>query len=279
MSEQNTNTTAAPPADDSSTDDKGNSATKLMIGLSVLAVIIIAGIVFSIVILVRGEDAGPLVPADRNATGGNSQVAQSLFEPEPVFDRVNRVIYVPIDEKGAVLPQSQPGTDRPADQAPGGVMLERIHGNMDLPFSTSDGPTRFTDNGVAAGFSRTAQGAGLAAAHYMGYLFGGPDRQKMLVDAGFLSDPGGEVKKANLAAIPNNTPASAMPMVKVRFNPDLTLVEFGYSADTADGKSKNSVTKVPMVWREGTGWILKVDSNGMGSTTVPTFGEGWTSWW
>ncbi len=70
-----------------------------------------------------------------------------------------------------------------------------------------------------------------------------------------------------------------MPMVKVRFNPDLTLVEFGYSADTADGKSKNSVTKVPMVWREGTGWILKVDSNGMGSTTVPTFGEGWTSWW
>ncbi|MBM4509759.1 hypothetical protein GS421_13350 [Rhodococcus hoagii] len=113
----------------------------------------------------------------------------------------------------------------------------------------------------------------------MGYLFGGPDRTEDVVDAGFLSDTGGEVKKANLAAIPNNKPGLGNANGQGAVQPDLTLVEFGYSADTADGKSKNSVTKVPMVWREGTGWILKVDSNGMGSTTVPTFGEGWTSWW
>lgn len=279
MSEQNTNTTAVPPAADSSTDDKGNSATKLMIGLSVLAVIIIAGIVFSIVILVRGEDAGPLVPADRNATGENSEIEESRFQPEPVFDLQNRVIYIPLDDNGVVLPQSRPGGDRSAAQAPGGVMLQRIHGNMDLPFSTSDGPTGFTDTGVAKGFSRTAQGAALAAAHYAGYLYGGPDRMMMLSKAGLLSDPNGDVEKANLAAIPNNTPASAMPMVKVGFNPDLTLVEFGYTAEMKDRTTRNEVARIPLVWREGTGWILKVDPSGMRATTVPSFDQGWASWW
>ncbi|WP_175420661.1 hypothetical protein [Rhodococcus sp. SGAir0479] len=279
MTEQNTNTTAAPAADDSSKDDKGNSATKLLMGMSVLAVILIAGVVFSAVILFRGEDAGPLVPADRSADGGNTQVEESLFEPEPVFDRANRVIYVPLDDNGVLLPQSRPGDGRPADQAPGGAMLQRVHGNMDLPFSTSDGPTRLTENGVATGFSRTAQGAGLAAAHYVGYLYGGPDRLKMLVEAGLLSDPDGEVKKANLMAMPNNGPASAMPMVKVNFNSDLSLVEFGYTAEMRDGTTQNQVSKIPMVWREGTGWVLKVDPNGMGATKVPSFGAGWASWW
>ena len=70
-----------------------------------------------------------------------------------------------------------------------------------------------------------------------------------------------------------------MPMVKVNFNSDLSLVEFGYTAEMRDGTTQNQVSKIPMVWREGTGWVLKVDPNGMGATKVPSFGAGWASWW
>lgn len=278
MSEQNTTTPAAPQTDDSSKDDKGNSATKLLIGLSVLAVIIIAGIVFSIVILVRGEDAGPLVPADRAADGGNAQVEQTQFEQDPFFDGLGRVTYVPLDSNGVVLPQSRPGGDRPADQAPGGVMLQQIHGNMVLPFSTSDGPTRITDSGVATGFARTAQGAGLAAAHYGGYLASGADRIKMLSDAGLLSDPKGEFAQSPLG-IPDSSPSVATPMIKVEFNPDLSLVHLGYTADTADGSTKNIVSRLPLVWRDGTGWVVKADNSALGGGDVASFGKGWASWW
>lgn len=278
MTEPNTNTTAAPAAEESSKDDKGNSATKLLIGMSVLAVIVIAGIVFSIVILVRGDDAGPLVPADRTADGGNTQVEQTLFEQDPIFDALGRVVYVPLDGDGVVLPQSRPGDDRPTDQAPGGVMLQQIHGNMVVPFSTSDGPTRVTDSGVAAGFSRTPQGAGLAASHYASYLASGANRIQMLSDAGLLSDPKGVIAKST-QRIPDSSPSLATPMVKVEFNPDLSLVHLGYTADMADGSTKNMVSKIPLVWREGTGWVVKADSPVMGGGPVASFGAGWASWW
>lgn len=279
MTEQNSTPVADEKNQSAAHGDRANTAWKLTFGLAGLAVIVVAGLVFSLVLVFRGDDAEPLVPLDQSTDGGQSQAVTELFLPEPVMDRVNRVIYVPVDPKGVILSESTTGTDRrPVTQAPGGVMLQRIHGNMDMPFSTSDGPTGFTDNGVAIGFSRTAQGAALAAAHYVGYLFAGADRQTMLMDAGLLSDPDGEVAKTDLG-IPDNTPASALPMVKVLFNRDLTLVQFGRPVEKSNGATEISYSKAPMVWREGTGWVLKVDPVAMGEGSEPTGAAGWSSWW
>lgn len=267
------------PSLEGAENERSSAATKLTIGLAAVAVIVVVGLVLSIVMLFRGDDAEPLVSLDPTTAGdATAQVEDGLFEPDPVLDRVNRVIYVPIDPKGVILSDILAAANRSAEQAPSGVMLQRIHGNMDLPFSTSDGPTGFTDNGVATGFSRTAQGAALAAAHYGGFIASGADRLGMLMEAGLLSDPNGEAAKTDLG-IPDSSPASALPMVKVLFHPDLTLVQFGRPVQKNDGSTVISYSKLPLVWRESTGWVLKIDPVGMSEGSEPVDAAGWGSWW
>ena len=279
MTEQNSTPVAREKSEFTASDEPAHTARKLTFVLAGLAVIIVAGLVFSLLPLFRGDDAEPPAPLDQSTDDGQPQAAPELFLSEPVMDRVNRVIYVPVDPKGVVLSESTIGTNgRPVTQAPSGVMLQRIHGNMDLPFSTSDGPTGFTDNGIAIGFSRTAQGAALAAAHYSGYLISGPDRQKMLMDAGLLSDPDGEVAKTDLG-IRDNIPASALPMVKVLFNREKSLVQSGRPVEKSNGATVISYSQAPMVWREGTGWVLEVDPVTMGEGSEPAGAAEWSSWW
>lgn len=279
MTEQNTADakTGSENSTDTEASKRADGAMKLTIGLAGLAVILVAGIVFSVIVFFR-DDAEPLVALDQ-ATD-QSVVESGEFEPDPVLDKANRVIYVPLDENGVILSRSTAqGGSRPEDQAPSGVMLQRIHGNMDMPFSTSDGPTDFTDTGIATGFARTAQGAGLAAAHYLGYMSAGADRTQMLVDSGLVSDPAGEVPKKWMI-VPGSIPAVAMPIVRVTFNPDLTLVEFGRQVEkTSEGTSHIQLLKVQMVWRSGTGWVLKVDPSSTSLHTEPMGSPGWSQWW
>ena len=258
-------------------NERASSATKLTIGLAAVALIVVVGVVVSLVMVFRGEDAEPLVSLD--PTTGSSATAQDkdgLFEPDPVFDAFNRVIYVPLEPNGVILSDTLASSNRPADQAPSGVMLQRIHGNMDLPFSTSDGPTGFTDNGVATGFARTAQGAALAAAHYIGYVAAGDNRVEMVTQAGRVSDPTGQLSGVRLA---DNTPTAAMAMVNVTFHPDLTLVKFGATVERPTGTTEIRVVKIPVVWRDGTGWVVQLDSTAFGTEFEPMSSEGWQQWW
>ncbi|MBD8057080.1 hypothetical protein ICV35_25930 [Rhodococcus ruber] len=257
-------------------NERSSAATKLTIGVAGVAVIVVVAVVFGLVMAFRGDDE-PLVSLDPTTdNAATTEVEDGLFEPDPVFDKANRVIYVPLDPNGVILSDTLASGSRPADQAPSGVMLQRIHGNMDLPFSTSDGPTGFTDNGVATGFSRTAQGAALAAAHYFGYAYAGGNRLEMATEAGLVSDPKGEFSTLGIA---DDTPASVMPLVNVLFNPDLTLVKFGYTVERPDGSPRIAVSKIPMVWREGTGWVLQADSTALGVEYEPLSADGWQQWW
>ncbi len=258
-------------------NEHASAATKLTIGLAAVAVIVVVGLVVSIVMLFRGDDAEPLVSLDP-ATGGGAtaQVEDGLFEPDPVFGKFDRVVYVPLDPHGVILSETVVTLSRPVEQAPSGVMLQRIHGNMDLPFSTSDGPTGFTDNGVATGFSRTAQGAALAAAHYLAYLIGGENRAGMVAEAGHSSDP---TELLSGLKLPDDTAVTAMPMVNVSFHPDLTLVKFGATVERPNGATEIRVVKIPVVWREGTGWVVQLDSTAFGTEFEPVSSEGWQQWW
>lgn len=279
MTEQNTtdstNEKKTPTLD--AENERASSATKLTIGLAAVALIVVVGVVVSLVMVFRGDDADPLVSLDPTTdSSATAQDKDSLFEPDPVFDKFDRVIYVPLAPTGVILSDTLASSNRPADQAPSGVMLQRIHGNMDLPFSTSDGPTGFTDNGVATGFSRTAQGAALAAAHYIGYVAAGDNRVEMITQAGRVSDPTGQLSGVRLA---DNTPTAAMPMVNVTFHPDLTLVKFGATVERPTGATEIRVVKIPVVWREGTGWVVQLDSSALGGEFEPVSSDGWQQWW
>lgn len=288
MSEQPTE--PAPQAltpQDSGSDSGRDLSLRWLMGGSIVAVIVAAGLILSIVIAVRGDDE-PLVPAGDQGNGASTAVEQNQFEPDPFFDEKGRVVYVPLNENGVLLRQSSPATNRAATTAPSGIMLQQVHGNMILPFSTSDGPTRFTDSGVAAGFSRTAQGAGLAAVHYLGYLASGNDRIERVRSAGLVDDTFGIVPKqielnssGRRGATPDSFPYHVFEMIKVNFHDDLTRVHIGMTLNYKDGRSENTDVWTDLVWREGIGWVIKFgeDAATDGAGTVPDFSDGWTSWW
>lgn len=262
-------------------------------GAGFAVLFLVAGLVISLVILVRDDDA-PLVQLDApaNAPAATPDPSAGQFEPDPVFDPLGRVSYVPRDPAGAVLDQVTPSGSRPVTAPPAGVILERVHGNMTLPFSTSDGPTAIDDSGVATGFARTPQGAALAASHYLAFFFGGNDRVDMLAASGQVDDPGSDLRVKKMANDlrgevwqADGAPAAALPSVRVDYADPLARVWFGYSA-TTDGRTTYSRIRLDVLWREDRGWVLQArrDDNPQGPTAVGTrdeipFESGWTTWW
>ncbi|MFZ2178838.1 MAG: hypothetical protein WAW17_33360 [Rhodococcus sp. (in: high G+C Gram-positive bacteria)] len=287
MSEQPTDTPtpAPPPQPSESSSGKDASTTSLMVG-SILAVIVVAAVIVSVFIFVRGGDE-PLVPAGDQGSGATAAIEPDQFEPDPFFDEKGRVVYAPLNDNGVLLTQSSPAASRAATTAPSGIMLQRVHGNMYLPFSTSDGPTAFSDSGVATGFARTAQGAGLAGVHYLNYLSTGNSRIKKLQDAGLLIDPKNliaEVIELNASgragAAPDNFPGRVFQMIKVDYTDDLVRVHIGAAVTLKDGRDQNTDMWLDLVWRDGPGWVVKVPPAGEKNfRTVADYSEGWTSWW
>jgi hypothetical protein len=266
-----------------------------LMGVGLVAVIIIVGIVVSLVVLQKDQDA-PLVPVDgaASAVPSTPDPQSGLFEPDPQFDALGRVAYVPKDPNGVILEQTPPPAGRAADTAPLGVMLQRIHGNMVLPFSTSDGPTAIDSWGVATGFAHTPQGAALAAAHYMAYVNAGNDRVDMLAVSRQVDDPDAyldERKRINVQRregwVVDGSPAAAVPSVRVEYSETLTRVWFGYSANLNSGQTQYRRLYVDLIWRtDGRGWVLQArqDTDQQGPTigfqiNSTPFEPGWQTWW
>lgn len=282
--------TEAPPKEPAPTDSGSDSGRDLslrwLMGGSILVVIVVVAVIFSIVIAVRGGDE-PLVPAGDQGNGATAAIESDQFAPDPFFDEKGRVVYVPLNTNGVTLRQSSPATGRAATTAPSGIMLQQVHENMHLPFSTSDGPTGFSDSGVATGFSRTAQGAGLAGVHYFSYLITGNTRVKMMQDAGLVSDPNNtlpELIKSNApgqpGAAPDKFPSRVFQMIKVDYNDDLARVHFGATVQLESGRMENRDLWLDLVWRDGTGWVAVIPPKGRADMqALPDFSGGWTSWW
>ena len=287
MSEHPTEAPTKPPepADSGSTSGRDLPLRWLM-GGSILGVIIVVALIVAVVIAVRDSDE-PLVPAGDQGNGATAAVEPDQFEPDPFFDEKGRVVYAPLNTNGVILRQSSPATGRAATTAPSGIMLQQVHQNMHLPFSTSDGPTGFSVSGVATGFSRTAQGAGLAGVHYIGYMASGNSRIQMLLDAGLVSDPNNNIQElidlnasGKPGAAPDNFPSRVFQMIKVDYTADLARVHLGASVARAGG-TENVDIWTDLVWRDDKGWVVKAPAKGEKTYQLVTdySAEGWSSWW
>lgn len=276
--------------DTAPTSEGRNSSGRALIGFAVLASLLILGLIVSVAILVRGSD-DPLVPANEHTPGAvqnsTSEQPQAQFEPDPFLDKLGRPVYIALDERGAILEQRTPPSGRPATEAPGGVILQQVHGNMMLPFSATDGPTGFTGNGVATGFSRTPQGAALSAVHYTGYLSSGNSRIDMLADAGLVDDGWGWIestKRSNTAGGPgamrDKSTAIAFALVRVDYHEDIARVHFGMNVTFKDTGAQNVRVWIDVVWRERLGWIVKLrNTDSFSADTVAVFANDWSTWW
>ena len=233
------------------------------------------------------DDAEPGSPAAEAGTGSGLPA----FAADPVFDSYGRVAYVPKNNPhGVALTNSTVSgiSGRPVTQKPDGVLLEKVNGDMVLPFSTSDGPTGFTSTGVATGFSHTAQGAALAAIHYMCWFMkpgARTDRLQALVGQGIVDD---DQLVRNAIAKPRNgfdlNVECAASKLKVDYNAVLTKVQLAYGVTQKDGSRTNFINVVIVEWRNDH-WILKIRAYGPdepGGYYDPnlTFdpAQGWVSW-
>lgn len=294
MSERDEPTTSSTTSTDE--PESKRIGTVGLIGAAFVVLIIVIGLVISLVVLNRDQDT-PLVPADGTAAGDPATPDpenSSEFEPDPVFDALQRVVYVPKDQNGVILDQQRPPAGRSPQTPPAGVMLQRIHDNMVLPFSSSDGPTEIDSSGVATGFSHTPQGAALAAAHYMAYLTTGNDRIDMLTESRQIDNPDTDVKVRKMAndlngpaSVAPGSPATALPSVRLDYADSLSRVWFGYSSTLKDGSTQYRRVRADFVWRGERGWVLQARKDGdpQGPTIYGTADKnpldepGWMKWW
>lgn len=259
---------------------------KVTIAIAVITVIVVMGAIVSIWIILNGRDE-PLAAPGPATTGepGQRQPAPR-FTGDPFFDELGRPVYTPADERGALLTQVTAASGRAASEAPGGIVLQVVHGNLVLPFSTTDGPSGFTGNGIATGFSRTSQGAGLAAAHYLAFLSTGNDRISLMKEAGLVDDEEGYLQQIVMLNAQGGEGAAeagrsqiAPQFVRVEYHEDLSRVSLGVHLRAPNGEAGNLIGWMDLVWRDGSGWIVKIRGPETFSTGWADSFEGWSQWW
>jgi hypothetical protein len=212
----------------------------------------------------------------------------------PTTDLHGTRIEVPTNPIGQALPQTQTSTTTSADPnaavpAPQGLMWQQVY-LASLPFSTSDGPTTITADGVPGGFARTRQGAALAAWQLDWRAEMAPDAQSeaILSQAAIVSDAARPVatklttKGPDFTATARQFPAGtfdAPTAVKVT-NYDGSYAHVQFAVPAAPGSDTTAVAtslSVDVVWRDGR-WKWVVPADGVTPGQPVTSLDGFTAW-
>ncbi|MGI5219467.1 hypothetical protein [Nocardia sp. CA-290969] len=197
------------------------------------------------------------------ASSGSPEPATPSTEP-PTTDLFGNRLEVPAHSAGVVVAQTPAARPDPVGTdyltaAPAGLRWQRIWGGAAAPISSSDGPAQII-NGIATGFSRTPQGAALAAADALARALAAPEGtwQQVVAERFF---GGGQPLLDRFARSRAGTPEAAGYVtvpdgVRVRpgYQPDLAVVEFAL-----EGRDGYAVSTWPMVWVDGD-WKVRVDN-------------------
>ncbi|MFD4407565.1 hypothetical protein ACFWPH_32850 [Nocardia sp. NPDC058499] len=244
------------------------TSKRVLITLSTLLVIVVIGVfVWTLTYDCRHDTRTVLPPSTETEPGASPAPAgpSSVMPPgePPTVDLFGNRLEVPSESAGVAIPQTTAARPDPvgADYlmaAPVGVRWQRIWGGAAAPVSSSDGPVRIAD-GIATGFSRTPQGAALAAADALARALAAPERtwQQVVRDRFY---GGGQPLIDRFARSRASTPDTARYVtvpdgVRVRpgYSSELAVVEFALA--DRDGYA---VSTWPMVWVDGD-WRVRVD--------------------
>ncbi|WP_156527483.1 MULTISPECIES: hypothetical protein [Gordonia] len=283
----------------------GYRGTTLMLSLLVL-VMLIVGAVFT-AISARHDDAGD----DPTSAGGSVSAPTASGAPReqasppvttlpdnafgvPSTDSRGRRVDTPTNPLGQVLPQNgtrPKNSDDPtgAVPPPDGLMWQRVYGAT-IPFSTSDGPTAISADGVPSGFSHTPQGVVLAAWQIGQRATWAPDSQatalfKRAAVVSQAARPVVEQMESNQAQLsaaePDLPPEMRDIPIAVRvtsYSDDFAHVEFAQGLTRTDGFTAAS-SALDMVWQDGDWkWVVPDKGQEPGQLLIGTSGDGWTPW-
>lgn len=159
---------------------------RFKLSLGVAGVVIVGLIGALVYVLTGGDDNGTATTADGGQT---SSVPVVRDERKTTTDLVGRTVYYPKNRLGDLLPNDGTALKNESDRGwvskTPVIEWQRLRNDepgkypIDLPFSASDGPWVLID-GVPAGYSRTPQGAAIAAMWAVNILaFPGADMLNM----------------------------------------------------------------------------------------------------
>lgn len=289
---------------------KYKTSTMLM---SVLLLIVVIGAAVAVAVSRNDDPAdttpqsvptGTGAPSAQTAPTGPTALPDNAFGI-PTTDQHGRRVETPTNPLGQVLPQSSASSPRSTTStqsstatagegeqlvaAPEGLMWQRVYGEP-LPFSTSDGPTAISADGVPTGFSHTRQGAVLAAWQIGQRATWAPDAQnRALFDRAAVisaaARPDVETMLTNEAqfnaATPGIPPGAFDVPIAVRvpnYADDYTHVDIAVPTppDRTDGVVAVSFG-LDMVWRDGT-WKWVVPPAGVAPGGEIASLDGWSTW-
>ncbi|MBB5915755.1 hypothetical protein BJY24_004667 [Nocardia transvalensis] len=255
---------------------------------AVLALIVVVGVFM----YVGRDDSGE----HRSPESGPSPVAGSGATgfAAPEVDLFGRRVDIPNNPAGQVLSQDPSKEKSPTEDdwltaAPAGTTdprgWQRVYG-ASVPFSTSDGPTRIDENGLAVGYSHTPQGAALAAAQITYRLNARPaDRNLYTGQVRVSAQQQAAYDKALKAGkLPEQQPERitrylvAPDAFRVEnYADDMAIVRLAARGPVSDGKQLWAAIRLVMVWDAGD-WRLKpTESKGSPTEYIDSI-AGWTSW-
>lgn len=270
---------------------------KILVGLAVFVVVAVVGAIVFVIPNMRKDDttqttdASPPTTTAPPTSGGSELNTGAPGFGTPDADLSGRTVMVPNNPAGWPLPQSDPAeprvectTDGRPVTSPEEMMIQSNFGVATL-YSKTDGPS-YIDGLVLAGYTRTPQGAALAAANFVPRtLANGPVAveagEKLLLNGGGVTD----ADKAQESAKPVRTEPAALrapAAFKILSCTDsFTVVELATIRDVDDnGQRMQNPTymglRLNMVWDQGT-WKVRE------ATGPATFGpysslDGFTRW-
>ncbi|MGN2636487.1 hypothetical protein ACTD5D_09900 [Nocardia takedensis] len=218
----------------------------------VFAAIAVVVIVVFVVTITRDD-----TPSRSGTTTPRPAVPSTAPRPTgPTADLLGNRLEIPASDAGTALPQDRTGRADPVQpdylvRAPAGLTWQRGWGGAALPVSTGDGPTTIS-NGIASGFARTPQGAGLAAADALARALAAPETTwQQVVTTRYHG--GGPALIDRFARSRTRTPHAARYVTV----PDAVRIADGYNSDYAVVEFATRerlgyrIARWPMAWLDG----------------------------
>lgn len=281
----------------------GYKTTTLLMSASLIGVIILAAIVVAVTGNDDGDSAAP-PPAFPQGTGQPSAQPAPPSATElpadafgiPTTDLHGRRIETPSNPLGQVLPQTakpSPATtitdpDAPLE-APKGLMWQRVNG-APVPFSTSDGPTSLSKQGVPAGFSHTPQGAVLAAWQiWQRAAWGTFEQTKTVIDErAVITEQSQPVTdrlingRGTVEQLRSQLPPGMfdVPVAVKVSNYDSDYAHIQIASPASENRSDGVLAvaySFDMVWRANT-WKWVVPNDGVNTGSMVLSLSGWSQW-